>query len=147
MRRSLILLMSLCLCAAVLAVVGCGGGGDKSASPEQVVEKFVKAALAGDADTAYSLITEGSKGEVENKEDLVEGVSEGVSEHSVGKSSISGDTARVQTSLTLKDLDFKMEFEMVLVKEGGAWKIDLKQTQTEMEKAVEEYMKQFETSE
>jgi len=53
----------------------------------------------------------------------------------------------VQTSLTLKDLDFKMEFEMVLVKEGGAWKIDLKQTQTEMEKAVEEYMKQFETSE
>lgn len=144
MRRSLILLLSLCLCAAAVMAAGCGGGGDKSATPEEVTEKFVKAAMAGDADTAYSLISESSKGEIEDKEELVEGVGEGVSEYSVGKASISGDTAKVATSLTLKDLDFEMKFDMVLVKEGGAWKIDLAQTQAEMEKAVEEFMKDFE---
>ncbi len=143
MRRSLVLLLALCLCAAVLVAAGCGGG-DKSATPEQVVEKFVKAAMAGDADTAYSLISESSKGEIESKEELVEGVGEGVSEYSVGGASISGDTAKVATSLTLKDLEFEMEFDMILVKEGGAWKVDLAQTQAEMEKAVEEFMQNFE---
>ncbi|NPV58703.1 MAG: DUF4878 domain-containing protein [Actinobacteria bacterium] len=146
MRKVFILLLSLCIGVAALVVVGCGGGGS-SDSPEQVVEKFVKATMAGDADTAYSLISEDSKDEIESKEELVEGVGEGVSDYSVGGASVSGDTAKVATSLTLKDIDFEMKFDMILVKEGGAWKIDLAQTQTEMEKALEEFMKEFEPEE
>lgn len=146
MRKAFILLLSLCIGVAALAVVGCGGGGS-SDSPEQVVEKFIKATIAGDADTAYSLISEDSKDEIETKEQLVEGVGEGVSDYSVGGASVSGDTAKVAASLTLKDLEFEMKFDMILVKEDGAWKIDLAQTQTEMEKTIEEFMKDFEPEE
>ena len=146
MRKAVVLSLSLSLFlfAVILAAVGCGGGS--SDAPEKVAEEFIKASIDGDADAAYALISKDSTGLVENKEDLVAGMSEGISEYHVGGASIAGDTAKVATSLTLKDLDFEMKFDMILVKEGGSWKIDLAQTQTEMEKAVEEFMKDFEKS-
>ncbi len=144
MRRAVIVLFVLALAAATLAFAGCGGDGTSSNTPEQVVGEFLAAAVEGDADTAFELISEDSKTEVGDKENLVAGFSDSVSSYEVGDATITGDKAMVPVNYQLQGMDGGLEFNTVLIMENGSWKISLSDTNAEAEKALDELMQEFE---
>ena len=142
MKKAVIMLLVMALAAATLAFAGCGGSGS-SDTPEQVVEQFLSASMEENADAAYELISEDSKSELDDKESLVAGFSDGIDAYEVGAATISGDEARVAIVFQLSGLEGDLEFDIVLVKENGAWKIALADTNLEAEKAIEELMQQL----
>jgi hypothetical protein len=145
MKKAIVAAFVLALALSTLAFAGCGdSGGDSSDNPEQVVEKFLAASMNGDADAAYELITEQSKEDVTDKEELVEGFSEGLDSYEVGKGSISGDRASVPVKFQLTGLDMEIEFNIILLKEDGSWKISGPDTDAETEKALEELYEEME---
>ena len=144
MKKAVIFTFVLALAAATLAFAGCGNGGS-SLTPEQVVGEFLSAAMEGNADAAYDLITEDSKSEVGDKESLVAGFSDSVGSYEVGKATISGDRATVPVSYELQGLDTGIEFDTILKKENGSWKISLIDTNAAAEEALNELMEEFDT--
>ena len=143
MRRTIALLFSAVLAASVLAGMGCGGGGPKSYPPEQVTEKFLQAMMDEDADAAYDLLSEESKTAVTDKEQLVMGGSQGIEGYEVGAVTISGETARVPVTLRITGMETGLDFEVFLRDENGSWKVSLPDTQTEMDRAIEELKRRF----
>lgn len=135
MKRAAVLFLILMLAACL----GCGGGAD---TPQQVAEKFVQAMLDEDGDAAWAIITAASKEGI-SKEELVEGGSEGIEDYSIGEAVTAGDEAKVKTSFVLTGLDKPMEFDMVLVREDGAWKVSLADTQAEIEKSLEALLEEL----
>ena len=144
MKKAVIFAFVLALAAATLAFAGCGNG-ESSFTPEQVVGEFLSAAMEGDADAAYDLITEESKSEVGDKESLVAGFSESVNSYEIGKGTVSGDRASVPVSYELEGLDGGIEFDTILNKENGSWKISLIDTNAAAEEALNELMQEYET--
>ena len=144
MKRAVIFTFVLALAAATLAFAGCGDGGS-SLTPEQVVGEFLSAAMEGNADVAYDLITEDSKSEVGDKENLVAGFSDSVSKYEVGKGTVSGERASVPVSYELQGFDGGIEFDTILKQENGSWKISLSDTNAAAEEALNELMQEFET--
>lgn len=148
MKKIIITLLVLALSISVLAFAGCGGSdsGDGD-SPEKVVEQFMQGTLAEDADAIYGLLSEASKAEVTDKEELVAGSADAIDSYTVGKATISGDEARVPSTIVLTGLDSTLEFDVVLVKEDGAWKISLSETGASMDDAFEKIMEDMELPE
>ncbi len=122
MKKLAVTLLVLALSVSVLAFAGCGGGGD-AGSPEEVVEEFMAATLAEDAEAVYGLLSADSQAEVTDKEELVAGSADAIDSYEVGEATISGDEARVPTSIVLAGLESSLDFEVVLLKEDGAWRI------------------------
>jgi predicted small lipoprotein YifL len=145
MRKTVVMLLALALSVTVLALAGCGGGN--ADSPEQVVEEFMSATLAEDAEAVYELLSAATQAELTSTVDLVEGSADAIDSYEVGEATISGDEARVATSIALTGLDGPLEFEVVLVKEDGAWKISLSETGASMDEAFEELMGEMEIPE
>ncbi len=143
MRRTVIMLLALAL-AAALVCVGCGGNGASSDSPEQVAEKLWQATIEEDADAAWELITADSQESI-GKDELVAGASESIGSYAIGEATVSGDDARVETTLVLKGLDYELVFDTVLLKEDGAWKVSLLDTQEEINAALSEMQEELET--
>lgn len=139
MKRAVILLSVFALAVLVLALAGCGGEEVSSDTPEQVVEKFMTAAMAGDSDTAYDLISEDSKVEIGDEENLVAGFSASVMGYEVGTATISGNMASVPMSYQFQGFEGGIEFNMILVKESGGWKISLIETEKELEQIMQQY--------
>jgi hypothetical protein len=139
MKKTAVILLSLSLAAGLVSLVGCGGGAD---TPQQVAEKFVQAMLAEDGDAAWAVISEASKEGI-SKEQLVEGGSKGIEDFTIGDADIAENEARVKTSFVLTGLDQPMEFDMVLIREDGAWKVSLADTQTEIEKSLEALLEEL----
>jgi hypothetical protein len=148
MKRLLITLFVLALAVSTLAVAGCGGGnGDGADSPEKVVERFMQATIAGDADTVYDMLTESSKAEITDRQELVEGTSEVIDSYSVGKGTVSGERASVPTTIVLTELDSSLDFQVILLDEGGSWKISLDETSASLDQAFERWLEEFELPE
>lgn len=145
MKKAVIILLALALLATAYAFVGCGGGDD--GNPEQVVENFLEASTDGDADAAYDLLTEADKNEIVDKDELVEGFTEGVDSYEVGKTTVSGDEARVPINIRLAGSELDLAFDMILLKENGSWKISLADTETEMQVAFDKLMEGYELPE
>ena len=143
MKKVIIIIFMLALATTACAFAGCSGGD--GSSPEQVVERFLNASMDGDADTAYDQLTAADQGEIDNKEELVEGFAEGVASYDVGEANISGDTARVPLSMRIAGSEIDLEFDMILFVENGEWKISLSDTETELQKAFDELMQGYET--
>jgi len=139
MKRAVILLFIVSLAALILAFAGCGGDGGSSDSPDQVVEKFMAAAMEENSDAAYDLISEDSKAEVGDEENLVAGFSASVAGYEVGAAAISGDRASVPVTYQLQGFEGGIEFNMILVKESGGWKISLIETEKELEETMQQY--------
>ncbi len=137
------MLLSLALALAVSAFTAAGCGGGSSKSPDQVVNDFLQASMDENVDAAYAMLTQESKDELGSKEDL-SGLSGDIGSYDVGSAKISGDEAKVPVTMEIKDSGYEMEFDMVLVKEDGAWKISLSATEVEMEKALDELMQEIE---
>ncbi len=102
----------------------------------------MQAMLDEDGDAAWAIITAASKEGI-SKEELVEGGSEGIEDYSIGEAVTAGDEAKVKTSFVLTGLDKPMEFDMVLVREDGAWKVSLADTQAEIEKSLEALLEEL----
>jgi hypothetical protein len=149
MKKIVVTLLVLALSVSITALAGCGGdgnGGDAD-SPEQVVEKFMAATLAEDAETVYSLLSADSQAGVTDKEELVAGSTDAIDSYEVGTSTISGDEARVPTTIVLTGMDNPLEFEVVLLQENGAWKISLSETGASMDEAFNKLMGEIEVPE
>ncbi len=142
MKKAMIIFFVLVLAATAYAIVGCGGGDDSS--PQQVAEGFWKALENGDADKAYDLLSESDKTQI-GKEELVEGFARSVESYSVGEAEISGNTAVIPVKTRLKNLEIDLEFDMILARENGSWKVSFSEMNNEMQKAFEEVMQQYET--
>lgn len=147
MKKSAVILLVLALSLSMLALAGCGGSSESSDSPEKVVEKFMQGTLAEDADAVYELLSEDSQVEVTDKEDLVAGSADAIDSYTMGKAEISGDEARVPVSIVLKELDTTIEFDVVLLKEDGSWKISLSETGASMDEAFEKLFEDMELPE
>ncbi len=150
MKKAIAMVLILALAVTALVFAGCGGSSGSGDSPEQVVEKFLKAAEKGDADTAYELVTQADKDALTDKQELTEGFTDifGTS-YEVGKGTVSGDTAKVPVKFDMGEqaMGMELEFNIVLHKEDGAWKISGDDTALEMEKTMEDMFGDLETSE
>jgi hypothetical protein len=118
-------LFSLLITAVLLA--GCGSGGDKSTTqtPQEVAKAFWTAALTGDADTSWEMLSKNMQNTLKDKAKWAKSVSNvpNVSIE-VGKATVTGNTAKV----TIKILSGGKEAtttDVSLVKENGVWKVKL----------------------
>jgi len=126
-------LVGIVLALTVLTVtLGCGGGGETSATPKQVVEKYMNASLNKDADAAYSLLSEEDKTliSLEGMRSEVETELEGFEfSYTIGEEKIDGDEASVKVTLIVEDIENGESEEvpqtMYLVKESGEWRIHI----------------------
>lgn len=145
MKRGFALMATVSLLVLVLVLAGCGGDGGGSASadsPEAVTEAFIQASLDQDAEAAFELISESDQAEVDDKEQIVEGADEYFESFSVGKAEIEGDTAKVDVTIKIKELENELTFVFVLVEEDGKWKVSLEKTGEEMDKAFDKMMEE-----
>ena len=149
MKKIVVTLLVLALSISILALAGCGGGGNggNDDSPEQVVEEFMTATLAEDAEAVYDMLSVDSQAEVTDKEELVAGSADAIDSYDVGEATVSGDEARVPTTIVLTGLESTLEFDVVLLKEDGAWKISLSETGASMDEAFEKLMGEIEIPE
>ncbi|SRR5450759_1617504 len=128
-RKVVVLACILSLLVAALALVGCGSGGGtiSSGTPENVAQSFWKAAMTGDAATSWSLLSESNQTRLKNKDTWAKsGVTKSLGSGSieVGKAKINSDTATVTIKVMMGGTVVTTE-EVSLVKEGGAWKIEM----------------------
>lgn len=127
MRKIMVLACILSLLVPAVVLVGCGGGGGNSGSgtPEGVAQAFWKAALTGDADASWALLSKSVQTSLKNKEAWAKsGVSNTLGSGSIeaGKATINGDTATVKIKVMNGGTEVTTS-EVSLVKESGAWKV------------------------
>ena len=129
MRKTVVLVctLSLLLSAAVLA--GCGGGGGSSSSPEGVTKAFLAAAIKKDVDTTWDMLSQNTQASMKNKATLAETLKTfGPNDKVViGKTTVTGDKAEVRVDYKSGGGKTTDKVTIILVKEGGAWKVDLTQ--------------------
>ena len=125
------MLAGIVLTLTVLTVIsGCGGGGGTSATPKQVVEKYMDASLDKDAQEVYSLLSEADKDNI-SLEDLQAEMDIALEDYefsyTIGEEKIDGDEASVEITLIVEDIESGESEEVPqtinLVKEDGEWRI------------------------
>jgi hypothetical protein len=128
MRKIVVLACILSLLVPAVLLVGCGGGGSSSGTPESVAQAFWTATLNGDADASWPLLAKSVQTSLRNKDTWAKsGVSGGITGQSVtvevvGKATITGDTAKVKVKIKNGGIEVATQ-ESTLVKESGAWKL------------------------
>jgi len=113
-------LISIATCAVLF---GCGSGEADRA--KQVAQAFWDATVAGDAELAQTFVSAGSMFQPnKSKGDSPPG------DVKLGAVDVDGDDAAVETVVTKLDAEspMNMEFETILVREEGSWKIDMDKT-------------------
>ena len=115
--------------AALIVTAGCGGGGESGATPKQVVEEYMNAALEKDVDTVYGLLSKEDKEQI-SLEDLraeAETELEDVEfSYTIGDEEVDGDEASVEVILSVdyaEGEDEEVPQTINLVKEDGEWKV------------------------
>ena len=132
MKKFVVLACVLSILLPAVVLAGCGSGGDgqksDSGSPESVAEAFWNAAMTGDADTSWELMSEELQAGLKSKEAWAEsgGVSNTLFDSSIeaDKAEITGDEAKVTIRIMNGDTEITNS-EVWLVKENGAWKVKL----------------------
>jgi tetratricopeptide (TPR) repeat protein len=111
-------------------LVGCGGAADDA---RDVAQSFWEASRDGDVERARSYVSESSAAKINEQDD-----ESGVGEVAIGEARIEEGVALVETTISGMDEDMPMgvEFETVLVREEGAWKVDLDRTTGNMMKSM-----------
>jgi limonene-1,2-epoxide hydrolase len=117
--------------ALVAALAGCGGGSSTSSSgtPAAVVKQFMDANKNKDVNTLYKTLDKASQ-KVLSKADMQKAAAQSSTPatytYKVGKTAINGNTASVDVTVSQGGTDSSATF--ALVKEGGAWKVDVGKT-------------------
>jgi len=127
MRKAVILVCVLSLLVSAVTLLGCGSSEEATTqgTPEEAAETFWNAALKGDAETSWELLSEGVKeglGDITKWEAAVQ--NNPTASVEVGKATIDGDSATVEVSIKSNGAE-AMTSEVSLVKEDGAWKVAL----------------------
>ena len=109
--------------------------------PDQVVRKYLAAQATGDYATLKALLTQASADQLfPPGQPLPEpDKSAPVPDMEIGKASINGNRASVPVKLKQGEATFGMpeqSIDMILAKEGGEWKVDLKATVEELTKKL-----------
>jgi Domain of unknown function (DUF4878) len=129
MRKTVVIVcaFSLLLSAAVLA--GCGSGGGSSTSPVGVTKAFLAAAIKNDVNTTWGMLSRNTQVSMKNKATFAETLKTfGPNDKVViGKATVTGDKAEVRVDYKHGGGETTDKVTIVLVKDGGAWKIDLTQ--------------------
>ena len=125
MRKIIVLTCILSILVPAVLLAGCGGsGGSSSATPEGAAKAFWTAALKGDSDASWGMLSKSLQTLVKSKAEWakIQNTSSPTATVEVGKATIKGSTATVKvtvknagTAITTSDVS--------LEKEGGAWKI------------------------
>ncbi|MBN2025638.1 MAG: hypothetical protein JW854_02580 [Actinobacteria bacterium] len=144
MKRVTIIIIVLALVFVGIMCIGCGGGEDLEGAKE-TAEGLWQAFMEGNSDDAWELVTAESKESV-NKENLISGASEGVNNVILEEVTISGDEARVWTALDMESLDRELEFDTILFREDGEWKVSLPDTENEINEALGKMQEEIDTS-
>jgi hypothetical protein len=120
-------LLSVLACAAVL---GCGADTDEIRAGAQ---SFWEASRTGDTELAMSHVSESSMARINKSDD-----DSSVKEFTLGDVEVDGGEATVMTTLKEQDADGSMtvSFETNMIREDGAWKVDLDRTMGAMMGAV-----------
>jgi hypothetical protein len=121
-------ILSLLIPAVVLA--GCGGTSTPSSTetPGSVAKAFWSASLQGDAATSWSLLAQSIRSRVK---DQAAWASSGVTNTlnggsiQVGKTIVKGNSATVTIKIMSSSGKEIMSEDVSLVKENGAWKIEI----------------------
>jgi hypothetical protein len=130
MKKYAVMLIVLSLLVSVVVLAGCGSGGGStsgSGTPESVAKAFWKASLSGDAATSWSLLSQQLKTHLKTQAAWAKsGVSNtlGKSTIEASKATIKGNEATVKIRL-MNDGKEVISEEVTLVKENGAWKVEM----------------------
>jgi hypothetical protein len=130
MRKVGVFLLIAFMMISLIAVIGCGGE-DTSESPKEVADKYMKASIDLDVDTAYSLLSEVDQDNLSKEQMRAEAQElEGLKfSYELGEERISGNEATVEVTLIIENEETgeseRLDEALNLVKENGAWKIYL----------------------
>lgn len=136
MKKVIVLLCAVLIIAASGMVVGCGssGGGNEEAQAQAVAEKFLKATNELDIDAMIDCVSKADKETIdvdaakeaaEQQKQQTGTVDFGL-EYKITKVTIDGDTAKAEVDTTYQGQ--KSSGTIYLVKENGAWKVDVEKT-------------------
>lgn len=132
MKKLMLLGCVLLVLIPGLAIAGCGdsgGGGGTSQGAEQAAKTFFKAYQDKDAGTTWDLLASNSRKEVKKADWEKYLKSADDVKFSVGKVTVNGDKATATVTATLAGESGTED--VPLVKEGGAWKVDMAGIETE----------------
>ena len=126
MRKIIVLACILSLLVLAVLLVGCGSGGSGSGTPEGVAKAFWAAALKGDSDTTWAMLSKGFQANQKSKADWAKTqmTNSPTATVEAGKATVTGDTAKVSVKIKSGGTEIMTE-EVVLVKEGGVWKVEM----------------------
>jgi len=123
-RKFAILACILSILASAIALVGCGGGGSSSQTPEKAAKTFWEAVAKQDADTSWALMAKNVQSYFKNTAGWARTLPAPDPKASVevGKATITGDTAKVSVNM-LSGGNVIYKTNVSLVKEDGIWKV------------------------
>lgn len=120
------MLTRLIVTVGMTAILGCAQG-----DPAAVAEAFWRAGQEGDIERARSYVSASSHAKMNERS------APSIDELWIGESEIDGDRATVQTRLsTSTDRSFTIEFNTIMVREEGDWKVELDDTSSEMMREI-----------
>jgi len=126
MRKVFVLACILSLLVPAVVLVGCGGGGSSSQTPQQVAQAFWAAAMKKDANGTWNMMSADSQKLLKSKSAWESDLkAETPSKYTVGQATINGDKATVKVTFTSGGKS--QTTPMSLIKENGVWKMQATQ--------------------
>ena len=127
MRKVVVLTCLLSLLVAAVALVGCGnsGGGSSTQTPQQVAKVFFAALAKKAATTPWNLLAAADQKAAKTKAAWETYLKTATvpPNPTIGKVTVKGNNATVQVTATFSGQ--KSTATVPLVKENGAWKVDM----------------------
>jgi uncharacterized protein YceK len=124
MRKIIVLACILSLLVPAVLLVGCGSGGSSSETPAGVAKAFWAAALKGDSDTTWAMLSKNFRANLKSKAEWAKTQTTNSPTATVeaGKATITGNTATVSVKIKSGGTEITTQ-EVSLVKEDGVWKV------------------------
>jgi hypothetical protein len=125
MRKFVVLVCILSILVSAAVLVGCGGGGSSSQTPEQVAKAFFAAMQKIDVNTTWNLMSASTQKAIGTKAAWEASSKDSTDsmKFTVGKVTVNGNKAMAKVTGTVSG---KTSTQTVpLVKENGVWKVDL----------------------
>ncbi len=124
MRKIMVLACILSLLVPAAVLVGCGSGGSSSGTPESVAQAFWAAALKGDSNTTWAMLSKSFQANIKNKADWAKTqmTNNPTATVEAGKATITGNMATVSVKIKSRGTEITSQ-TVSLVKEDGVWKV------------------------
>jgi hypothetical protein len=127
MKKATVFTCVLLVLGLFVLTAGCGDGGETSTpgAPDEVAEAFWAAALKGDADASWEMLSKNVQAGLEDKAKWSESVrNDPNASVQAGKATVTGDTSTVPVKI-LSSGEEVYTSDVSLVKEDGEWKVQI----------------------